>query len=72
MSNIQCPHCQKPLTIPNRAMYNMETYLSHITIAAECCGRGVRLVPSKIINIHASKYTGTQTTDSWGTPLKID
>ena len=63
-----CPHCGDTLKIPARAYINCDSYGTSATVATECCGNAVRMVPVRSYRIEA--YEGRETEDDWGVPFK--
>lgn len=62
-----CPHCNEELIIADNKERNAETYLQPIMAKAECCGKGVYVIPRVVFS--AQKYTGDKKEDEWGDPI---
>jgi len=65
---MKCPHCEKELRINEVVYLNLESYRGSVIAATNCCGKGVRV--SDVVRVRVSPYTGDDTEDSWGIPIK--
>lgn len=69
MTNL-CPQCGKELEYSSIAYMNMERYGRPCTVATDCCGKAVRLIPRMSIEAVAASNVGD--TDDWGNPYSED
>lgn len=60
---MKCPHCDKPMRLPEAAQRNMEAYRGHVNVVTDCCGNMVIAYP--VTAFHA--YRSTAKVDDWGT-----
>lgn len=65
---MKCPHCQKELVLGEIPELNMSRYGNRVTVATECCGKGVVATPVQSYSV--SIYNGDDLEDDWGTPFK--
>lgn len=65
---MNCPHCNKVLTLNNPVLYNVEAYREPALAVTLCCGQGVTVTPQMSVNI--LKYTGKRSQDDWGHAIK--
>jgi hypothetical protein len=65
---MNCPHCDKDLTLNPPVLYNAEAYGKSCIAVALCCGHGVKVIPKMTFSI--VKYTSNEKVDDWGHPLK--
>lgn len=63
---MECPHCKKELSYPEYAWGNAYQYHKACTVATECCGKAVRVLPRFTVEIIKSDKAGA---DDWGNPI---
>lgn len=63
---MECPHCKKELRLGEIPELHMERYGKTVSVATECCGKGVVCQPYLAFSVR--KYQGNQLEDDWGTP----
>ncbi len=64
----KCPHGDHELQLPEHAGLNMYHYKNRIVTNTLCCGYPVRAWP--VTTYRAEAYTGKETQDDWGHPIK--
>jgi hypothetical protein len=63
-----CPHCKNDLLIDEVALTNADTYGNTVLVLAQCCGKGVYVIPKRTFALQA--YYGDRTEDDWGNDME--
>jgi hypothetical protein len=64
--NAACPHCHKPLKVPNRAFHNADAYNQTCHVTTECCYKMIKIVPRRSYSISVDDTNKEE--DDWGVP----
>ncbi len=62
-----CPHCNKPLKIPNRAYHNADNYNQICHVTTECCYKMIKIIPTRSYRITVDDTNKEE--DDWGVPI---
>jgi hypothetical protein len=63
---MECPHCKKLLSYPEYAWTKAYHYKESCTVATDCCGKAIRVIPRFTVEIVRSVAKGS---DDWGKPI---
>jgi hypothetical protein len=63
-----CPHCKNDLLVDDAALSNADRHSCTVLVKAQCCGKGVHVIPKRAFDAQA--YYGNRTEDDWGNDIK--